>query len=450
MQHRPTWAAILSLAALVVTSSTAEAQSLGDRLKKRAEEAAKRTVEQRVDQKTTQATNAALDKAENAVKCATSDTACQEKAKADGKKVVIDDSAPKGGAPATPAAQAAPATNTASAPAASGAPASAAAPENDVAFVNFDFVPGERVLFTEDFSKDNVGDFPKRLEFVKGNMEVAEWKGSRWLRATTDGQFEIPLPENLPERFTVEFEHVGVASSYPHLTLLFDGTRETDQKSDRIKFLTWDGNNNKSSGGVFEGDGGIRAKGSVAEAQGKAFLARIMVDGRYAKVYMNGTRVANVPNANLGRANKIFVNFDASEENPAYFRNIRVAAGGRKLYDAIAEKGRVATQGIYFDTGSDVIRPESAPTLKEIAAMMSEHSDLKLAIEGHTDNVGQAASNQTLSEKRAEAVKAALTSSYGVDASRLTSKGLGATKPTTSNDTPEGRQNNRRVELVKM
>jgi OmpA-OmpF porin, OOP family len=66
--------------------------------------------------------------------------------------------------------------------------------------------------------------------------------------------------------------------------------------------------------------------------------------------------------------------FDASTDAPAYFANFRVAAGGRKLYDAIAEKGRVATQGIYFDTASDRIRPESAPTLEEIASMLSEHS----------------------------------------------------------------------------
>ena len=437
--HRPfALGGVLSVLALVVLAPDATAQSLGDRLKKRASDAAKRTVEQRVDQKTTQATNAALDKAENAVKCATTDTDCQEKAKADGKKVVIDDAAPKGGAPATEPAKAT----------ADATPAAEA--KEEAAFVNFDFVPGERVLFADDFSKDNVGDFPKRLEFIKGNMEVAEWKGSRWLRATTDGQFEIPLPENLPERFTVEFEHVGVASSYPHLTLLFDGTREDDRKSDRIRFLTWDGNSDKSGGGVFGGDNNVRAKGSVKGAQGVPFSARIMVDGRYAKVYMNGTRVANVPNANLGRANKIFFHFDASEDNPAYFRNIRVAAGGRKLYDAIAEKGRVATQGIYFDTGSDRIRPESAPTLKEIGDMLTEHADLKLAIEGHTDNVGSAATNQTLSEKRAEAVRQELISRYGVDASRLAAKGLGSTKPVGPNDTPEGRQNNRRVELVKM
>jgi outer membrane protein OmpA-like peptidoglycan-associated protein len=157
-----------------------------------------------------------------------------------------------------------------------------------------------------------------------------------------------------------------------------------------------------------------------------------------------------VPNANLGRANKIFLMFDASTDNPAYFRNFRIAAGGKKLYDAIAEKGRVSTQGIYFDTGSDQIRPESAPTLKEIAGMLADHADLKLTIEGHTDNVGSATSNQSLSEKRAAAVRQQLIDQYSIDGSRLTAKGLGATKPVGSNETPEGRQNNRRVELVKM
>lgn len=131
------------------------------------------------------------------------------------------------------------------------------------------------------------------------------------------------------------------------------------------------------------------------------------------------------------------------------FGAFRLAAGGKKLYDALAEKGRVVTQGIYFDTGSDRIRPESTPTLREIVAMLNEHADLRLLIEGHTDNVGNAESNQSLSEKRAAAVVRFITE-QGIDAARLSSKGLGATKPAEPNDTPEGRQNNRRVELVKM
>jgi outer membrane protein OmpA-like peptidoglycan-associated protein len=119
------------------------------------------------------------------------------------------------------------------------------------------------------------------------------------------------------------------------------------------------------------------------------------------------------------------------------------------MYDAIESAGRVATQGIYFDTGSDRIRPESSGTLKQIAAMLNEHAELGITIEGHTDNAGNAAANKALSEARALAVKEALVSTYGVAAERVESVGLGDTKPADPNTTPEGRQNNRRVELVK-
>ena len=114
---------------------------------------------------------------------------------------------------------------------------------------------------------------------------------------------------------------------------------------------------------------------------------------------------------------------------------IRVAAGGKKLYDALAEKGRVATQGIYFDTGSDAIRQESAPTLKEIGTMLKDHADLKLTIEGHTDNVGKAESNQALSEKRAAAVRQYLIDNYQIDARPAGGEGAGSDqagrRPTT-------------------
>lgn len=81
--------------------------------------------------------------------------------------------------------------------------------------------------------------------------------------------------------------------------------------------------------------------------------------------------------------------------------------------------------------------------------MLTEHASLRLLIEGHTDNTGVAASNLALSQKRAEAVRALLTTSYGIDPSRLSANGLGQTVPAAPNTTPEGRQQNRRVELVR-
>ena len=113
-------------------------------------------------------------------------------------------------------------------------------------------------------------------------------------------------------------------------------------------------------------------------------------------------------------------------------------------------KGRWATQGILFATGKSDLQPESTPVLKDIAATLKKHPDLKILIEGHTDNVGSAASNLTLSDARAAAVKAALVGQYGIAADRISTKGLGDTQPSTSNATATGRAQNRRVEVVKL
>jgi hypothetical protein len=86
--------------------------------------------------------------------------------------------------------------------------------------VNFDFVPGDRVLFYDDYSADNVGDFPRRIEFEEGNAEIAEWESGKWLRVSKAAKFAVVLPENLPDRFTVEFDYVTndkASSAWPIL-----------------------------------------------------------------------------------------------------------------------------------------------------------------------------------------------------------------------------------------
>jgi outer membrane protein OmpA-like peptidoglycan-associated protein len=360
------------------------------------------------------------------VTCALADTACQERARADGKTVVIDSSR----TPATTPPSGAAAANSGS-----------AGRVGEGVWVNYDFTPGTRPLFVEDFSRDNVGDFPRRLEFGDGNMEIAEWQGTRWLRITsTPGKFSIPLPEQLPERFTVEFDATTSVSNIWMVLGFAEGA------ADDVRFRGMNGN---GQGGVFGATHQTQGFTPSPIPMGEIYRGRIMADGRYVKVYMNDTRVANIPNAELGRSNKITIELAARVDDPVFIGNISIMAGGKKLYDELAASGRVSTQGIYFDTGSDQIRPESSPTLKEISQMLTEHPDLTLAIEGHTDNVGAAASNQALSEKRAEAVRQALITVYKIDGSRLTSSGLGATRPAMPNDTPEGRQANRRVELVK-
>ena len=124
-------------------------------------------------------------------------------------------------------------------------------------------------------------------------------------------------------------------------------------------------------------------------------------------------------------------------------------AGGRDLYGELEREGRVTLEGIYFDTGSDQLRSESFATLDEVGALLSEHGDLTLLIEGHTDSQGDEATNLDLSDRRAASVRRYLVTELGIDAARLSSRGLGESQPVASNDTPEGRQQNRRVELVR-
>lgn len=105
-----------------------------------------------------------------------------------------------------------------------------------------------------------------------------------------------------------------------------------------------------------------------------------------------------------------------------------------------------ALTGLQFETGKDVIKPSSFPIMDNIVKIMMDNPEYKLSIAGHTDNKGDAAKNQTLSEKRAAAAMKYLVDK-GVDASRLRSAGYGQTQPVDDNNTPNGRARNRRVEF---
>ncbi len=120
-----------------------------------------------------------------------------------------------------------------------------------------------------------------------------------------------------------------------------------------------------------------------------------------------------------------------------------------QIEQALEKTGRAEIYGIYFDFGSAVIKPESEPVLKEIAAVMDKNTAWKLSVEGHTDNIGGDDYNLELSKQRATAVKTALVTRYHIAADRLATAGFGASRPKATNDTLEGRARNRRVELVR-
>jgi OOP family OmpA-OmpF porin len=129
--------------------------------------------------------------------------------------------------------------------------------------------------------------------------------------------------------------------------------------------------------------------------------------------------------------------------------NQDVVADASSMAISIKETGKVAVYGIYFDTGKSTLKPESQPTLQEIAKLLKADHALKLFVVGHTDNTGLFDANMKLSMDRAASVINALVSQHSVNVASLKACGDGPTAPVASNDTEEGKALNRRVELVK-
>lgn len=431
MSDRLSPAAILLplLGGLILLPAPVEAQlgGLGRRIGRAAERAVERETEREVDRRITEA-----------MRCAFDDTACQARAKADGKDVeYVDDQGKvitgRDGKPVTDAAAAAKV---------------ATVRPGEGAWANWDFVPGDTVLFMDDYSKDRVGDFPRRWELIEGNFEIVEWQGARYLRVTSNGVIAIPLPRTLPERFTLEFG-VSLAHGNARASLAPAPIDAAARRGGRHAGTQVDWKWSRA-GVTAVGNVGPTVETPVDNTQyaDRVVPVRVMADGNYMKVYWDDRRVANVPNAVFPRTDKLYLSFMwVSVENPGMIGPMRIAGGGLDLYDQLARDGRVATQGILFATGSDRIRPESTPVLQEIVAMLKEHPDLTLRIEGHTDDVGDEASNLALSERRAAAVKAWLVESGRVAGARLVTSGLGESKPAVAGTTPEAREQNRRVEL---
>jgi OmpA-OmpF porin, OOP family len=353
-----------------------------------------------------------------------------------------------GDKPAADAAQPA----SANAPASAVASTTSTAPTSRREWANYDFVPGTRTIFFTDFTDDQVGNFPKRLTFKTGQMEVVELDGGqRALKASSASELVIPLPEALPPKFTVELDVInrnsrGVAANTFELT---GGGSPNDEK---YTVVGWGHNGFTVFGGGVQRMDVLAKDADKDRYVGHPASFRILGDGSALKLYADEKRIANIPNASFQRGRGLVLDLQGrdDEANAVYVTRIRVAESQKDIYDELSATGRWTTQGILFETGKADLKPESTPTLKAIAAALKGHADLKVEIQGHTDNVGSAASNMTLSQARADAVRAALVSEYGVTESQLTAKGYGDTKPMAKNTTPEGRANNRRVDVVKL
>jgi len=306
----------------------------------------------------------------------------------------------------------------------------------------FDFVPGDSVLFMDDFTRDDLGEFPAKWRLVQGTFEVAELKGERWLRCMSpDGRVRLKLPVAgaLPEFWTLEFDFYGVEPLGSALTVRAVGDNENTAWE---AWFPHDQNLAFRSGEIFST---TPLEGSpVAGRHHFMFMAR----GKAIKVYVDRERLASVPEilATAGAPKEIEIRLWATTK--PMITNVRFAEGARPAKDLLAE-GKLVTHGIHFATGSDVVLPDSAPILRQVATYLEANPAVKLKVTGHTDNVGTPAGNLDLSKRRAAAVAQVLSSQLGVAADRFETDGKGDTQSMAPNASPEGRAMNRRVEFAK-
>jgi len=283
----------------------------------------------------------------------------------------------------------------------------------------YDFVPGDRVIFEDDLEGEENGEFPSRWDLVRGNVEVAEFGGENVIMFR-DGQ-----PTIIPYLFLYDRKNQesGSPTGFTDLEINYynmDFGRSTSDHPDKKNLAErrW-------------------MHVSVAYTNGKL------------KAYMDETRLINIPRIDFDPKGITLYTYHASDDRLFYVKNVRIAEGGVKYYDRVMQDGKIIATGIRFDTGKSTLKPESMGVINEIYELMEKYPELSFSVEGHTDNVGDDASNMSLSADRAETVMKTLVD-MGIDGERLSSKGLGESMPMDDNNLPEGRANNRRVEFVKI
>ena len=414
---------------VVAFAATADAQGFLKRLKDRALNSAENAISNKVDSKIYEETNDAMDDALDGKKSKKS-----KKSSSDDEEEAVAE----GEAPA--------------------AKKKTAQGEE----VKSDFVPGTVVIFEDNLQGEQMGEFPSKWDLIENNAEVAKMNGKMAIKFEHGSNTEItPLIKDgnknyLPEFYTLEFDFFATGKEATNTAYRLYLNSENDRHNSSIWFsqdrMTWD----------------IQKPNSDDNVNGNASLEDIMelndwnhfalsFNKRALKVYVNGKRIINIPNAKA--MDWFSVETEFWEDHIDYITNIRLAKGGVALYErneqsmtaiekAIAETGKFVTNNILFETGKATLKPESMAEIQKVADYMKKNPGARFEVQGHTDNQGSDAINDPLSQQRAEAVVKAL-EGLGCDPFNLRPVGKGSHEPVADNSTDAGRAQNRRVEFIK-
>jgi outer membrane protein OmpA-like peptidoglycan-associated protein len=331
------------------------------------------------------------------------------------------------------------------------APGNTDQPPNTKAYQNYDFVPGDRIIFEDNFSGDQSGEFPSHWDLLSGQAQVSTFQGEK-IFTLTEGNYVSVMPLMKTDTylasdiFSVEFDFYTQPGAYNQVGVRLWNPKNSQQEQDA-------GGDDNSAVFVGNSCSSNGLSGSYPEesfGNNKWHHVAVARKGNQLKVYEDQYRVLNVP---VFKGKTYALNFVGigDQEKPIMLKNIRIAQGGsfNDTKRILSEpKSRIITHGILFDIDKATIKPQSMGTINEIFQFLKDDPSLKFEIDGHTDNTGESQHNMQLSQQRADAVKAQLIS-MGIDPSRLSSNGFGDSKPIADNSSPEGKANNRRVEFVK-
>lgn len=332
-------------------------------------------------------------------------------------------------------------------------------------YSKFDFIPGEKVVFFEDFTHDAVGDFPV-LWNTNGSGEVVTTNlfSGNWLKFS--GRQAIWTDELLilPDNYTIEFDVIpikgtdGGMAGYDFRLIQSINAKAYDHGSvpGKAGFLFSCeyygrlGYNTYITGDEGEGlglSGYINEKGYYQKENQKYHIS-VWIQKSRIRVYQNENKIIDLPKA-FPIAN-IKMDRIRFEEGAVMVSNVRIAVGAPDMRSKLITEGKLVSYGIYFDVNKDLVKPESYGTLKGIARVLSENPGVRVKIVGHTDSDGADAINLDLSKRRGASIKNELVKNFSIDASRLESDGMGETRPVAPNDTPVNKALNRRVEFLKL
>ncbi|WP_290790405.1 OmpA family protein [Flavihumibacter sp. UBA7668] len=344
-------------------------------------------------------------------------------------------------------------------------------------YSKYDFVAGEKVVYYTDFSSDPIGELPVGWN-TNGTGEVVTLDGmkGKWVQLYQNATYLTDNKDTLSENFTVEFDLVlrrtNPKAAFPVMAfgILASGTYSTTAnellKGYAANFATelniQPFGNNDSQIHLYTYENNkrylstdLKKYGALQNYFNAIIHVAMQVQKERLRIWFNETKLydlpkAIVPGTSINQLYFLVRRYGGDEAEVGYtIGNIWLAKGLPDTRNKLLKEGKFSTTGILFERGSAVIQPQSSGILKEIAGLLQSEADLKVKIIGHTDSDDSEVVNLDLSKRRAEAVKHALRTEFGIDASRIDTDGRGEAEPVGDNKTKEGRAQNRRVEFIK-